>query len=252
MLEAQLGYGIGSRGSGIVASVATGILPGVGLRARYQGISITSDEASFNLELVPTLGFQRGLQTSDRRLDYLRTQGGLLVQPFFDKNNNGKPDANEEFYTEPNLLLINNKPINNLRPEVRKDRILIFLPPDTYRLELDPAGYPIDAQPLVDAYAVQVIAGSYTPILVPLVVSFVRSGIVTDTQGKPINGAKVEAVSATSKQKVFSITNAAGVFYLERLQVGTYNLLINGKLAQPNTITLDRDSPSTQELNLKN
>jgi hypothetical protein len=139
-----------------------------------------------------------------------------------------------------------------LRPEVKKDRILLFLPPDTYRLDLDPAGYPIDAQPLVDAYAVRVVAGSYTPILVPLIVSFVRSGIVTNAEGKPVNGAKVEAISPTSKQKVYSITNAAGVYYLERLQVGTYNLSINGKPAQPNAITLDSASPSTQELNLKN
>lgn len=69
----------------------------------------------------------------------MRTQGGLLIQPFFDKNNNGKPDAHEEFFTDRNLLLINNKPINNLRPEVKKDCLLVFFPPATYRLYLAPA-----------------------------------------------------------------------------------------------------------------
>ena len=98
----------------------------------------------------------------------------------------------------------------------------------------------------------EVIAGSYTSIVVPLIVSFVRSGIAFDAQGKPINGARVEAVSTTSNQKVFSITKAAGVYYLERLQVGTYNLFINGKPAQPSTLILNSASPSILELNLKN
>ncbi|MBD2094686.1 carboxypeptidase regulatory-like domain-containing protein [Trichocoleus sp. FACHB-591] len=106
--DIQLGYGMGSQGSGPIASVGTTIFPGMLLRARYQGVSVTSDESKFGLELVSGLNFQRGIRPSDRHADYLRTQGGLLIQPFFDLNNNAKQDAGEDFYTDPNLVILNN------------------------------------------------------------------------------------------------------------------------------------------------
>jgi hypothetical protein len=47
-----------------------------------------------------------------------------------------------------------------------------------------------------------------------------------------------------------SYTNAAGVYYMERLQPDTYTLLVNGKPAQPSTITLNESSKPFDELNL--
>jgi len=251
--EAQLGYGISSQGTGLIATLGTTVIPGLLLRGRYQGVSVTSDQATFNIELVSSLDLQRGISIGDRRSDDFRTQGGLLIQPFFDRNGNGKWDAAEKIYTDNSelLLILNNKPIKFFRPEVRGDRILVHLTPGKYRLDLDPAGFPPDWQAQVNAYAVDVVAGSYTPILVPLALSYTRSGIITDAQGKPINGARVEAVSTSGGKGAFSITNAAGVYYLEQMQQGTYNLQINGKPGQPSTITLDQSSEPFQELNLQ-
>ncbi|MBE9126964.1 MULTISPECIES: carboxypeptidase regulatory-like domain-containing protein [unclassified Coleofasciculus] len=248
--DAQLGYGVGSRGSGIVAAVGTSILPGLRVQARYQGVSVSSDESAFSLNLVSGLNLQQGLSPGDRRADYLRTQGGLLIQPFFDRNQNGKHDPGEKHYTDPDLLMVNNQPTGSLRAEIQSDRILMHLPPGIYRLDLDPAGFPFDWQAVEDAYAVDVVAGSYTPVLVPLVQSYTVSGIVTDDQGQPISGARVEAIPSKSGERSFSVTNDAGVYYLERLQQGSYSLQINGQSAFPNVIELQSNSETFQELNL--
>ncbi len=176
-----------------------------------------------------------------------------MIQPFFDRNNNGKLDSGEEIYTEnPELLLIlNNQPIQSFRPQVQADRIGLRLPPGTYRLDFDPSGFPLDWQTVNDAYAVEVVAGSNTLIQVPLVLSYTLSGVVTDAQGNVVAGARVEAISADGEQRRFSVTNGAGVYYLEQLPQGTFTLFINQEPAQPGTITLDEDAEPFQELNLR-
>ncbi|MEQ8969413.1 MAG: carboxypeptidase-like regulatory domain-containing protein [Coleofasciculus sp. C1-SOL-03] len=248
--DAQLGYGIGSRGSGIVASVGTSILPGLRLQARYQGIAVSSDNAAFSLNLVSSLNLQQGITPRDTKTDYLRTQGGLLIQPFFDRNQNGKPDPGEKYYTDSTLLLVNQQSLGSLRADIQEDRIIMNLPPGIYRLDFDPAGFPFDWQVINEALAVEVVAGSYTPILIPLVQSYTISGIVTDNQGQPVSGARVEAIQTDAGTQSFSITNDAGVYYLERLQQGTYRLQINNQPAFPQTIDLKNSSEFFQELNL--
>ncbi len=249
--EAQLGYGIGSQGSGIMASLGTTVLPGLMLRGRYEGVSLTSNKSTFSVDLISSLNLQKGFSPGDRRSDYFRTQGGLLIQPFLDRNSNGKRDGGEKVYTENSelLLLVNNKSIKSLQPEIQGDRILLRLPPGDYRLDLDPAGFPADWQPLKDAYAVQVVAGSRTAIQVPLTLSYTISGVVTNTKTKkPINGARVEAISKKSSLRKFSVTNGAGVYYLEGLEQGEYELQINGKPA--GKLKLQESSEPFQELNL--
>ena len=250
--ETYLGYGLGSQGSGVVATTQIAALPGLLLRLRYQGVSVNLGEESYSIELVSSANLQRGIFPGDRRADYLRTQGGLLIQPFFDRNNNGKRDRSEDYYTETaNLLFIlNNQPLKSSRPEVQSDRVLVQLPPGTYRLDLDPAGFPLDWQPTVDAMAVEVVAGSYTPIPVPFIPSFTLSGVVTDNSGNAIAGARVEAIGSKGTLRRFSVTNGAGVYYMERLQPDTYTLLINGEAAQPGSITLNNASEPLSELNL--
>ncbi|MBD2387293.1 carboxypeptidase-like regulatory domain-containing protein [Cylindrospermum sp. FACHB-282] len=249
--EAQLGYGIASQGSGGVVTLSTTILPGLLLRGRYQGVTVTSDQASFSVDLVSSLGLQQGITPGDRRSEYFRTQGGLLIQPFFDRNGNGKRDAGEDAYTEnvESLLVINTRSIKPLKPEVLGDRILLRLPPGTYRLDLDPAGFPPDWQATIDALAVDVVAGGYTPIVIPLFPAYTRSGVVTDAQGKAVAGARVEAIQSDKGIRHFSVTNGAGVYYLEGLHQGNYTLQINGKSVD--SLKLQESSEPFQELNLQ-
>ncbi|NEP01000.1 MAG: carboxypeptidase regulatory-like domain-containing protein [Symploca sp. SIO2E9] len=251
--EVDLGYGIGSQGSGMIASASTAVIPGVVLRVRYQEVSVTSDEATFRIELVPSLNFQQGISPGESRFERLRQQGGLLISPFFDDNNNGKRDSSEELYLDqPELLLIlNNQSIESFRPETRGNGIYVNLLPGTYRLDFDPSGFPIDWQAAVDAYAVEVVAGSYTPVSVPLLLSYTISGVVTDSEGKAVAGARVEAIETESGVRRFSVTNGAGVYYLERLPQGRFSVQINDQPVQSGEILLDESSEPFQELNLQ-
>jgi hypothetical protein len=250
--ELGLGYGFGSRGDGLVASLGTGILPGVVVRGIYEGASVSSDEQRFRLEVSPNLYFQGGIAPGDPRFDRLRNEGGIWMQPFFDRNNNGKRDRGEDVYTEDIdlMLVLNNESINSSRPEIRRQGVFVIVAPGLYRLDLDPAGYPPDWKPVKPAYAVEVVAGSYTPVLIPMVQSYTVAGKVTDAQGQPVANARVEAVPVDRGETVLSVTNDAGVFYLENLPQGTYNLLVRGQPARPSQVVIDANSPSLQEVNL--
>lgn len=248
--ETQLGYGFGSKGNGPIAVFQTAAIPGLLLRARYQGAFISSDQSTFSVELVSSLNLQGGISPGNRRSDRLRTQGGLLIRPFFDRNNNGKRDSNEEYYIDKVELpiILNNRPLRLQEAEIYSNKILVPLKPGTYRVDIDPAGFPPEWQPTTDAYAVEVASGSYTEVLIPLRKSYTISGVVTDATGNAIAGALVEAVGADGQRKI-SVTNDAGVYYLERLQQGDYQLFINEKMVK--NLTLTKDSSNLQELNLK-
>ncbi|MBP0021535.1 MAG: carboxypeptidase regulatory-like domain-containing protein [Cyanobacteria bacterium SBLK] len=252
LYEVELGYGVGSLGSGFVATAQTTVIPGFLLRAIYQGISVTSDRESYRLELLSSINLQPRLSQGDRRSERLRTRGGLAVLPFFDENGNGEKEAGETFFSEgaEYLLILNNQPIATFRPTIENRQILLRLPPGVYRLDLDPAGYPIDWQPLESAYGFEVIAGSYTPIYVPFIPAYSLSGVVTDATGNPVSGATVEVLNSVNGDRGFSVTNMAGVYYIEGLQQGVYQLLINNQLTDPDEIVFEPGSERFQELNL--
>ena len=102
--------------------------------------------------------------------------------------------------------------------------LLAALSTGVYRLDLEPAGLPPDWKAAVESLAVDVIAGSYTPVMIPLIRSYTRSGVVTDTQGQAIAGARVEAIQSDRGTRRFSVTNGAGVYYLEGLLQSKYTL----------------------------
>ncbi|MTJ31624.1 hypothetical protein [Aphanizomenon sp. UHCC 0183] len=62
----DLGYGIGSQGSGFLASVATFFIPGLSLRLRYDGVSLTSDSASYRIELGSVANFSPKISPGDK------------------------------------------------------------------------------------------------------------------------------------------------------------------------------------------
>ncbi|MDB9371810.1 carboxypeptidase-like regulatory domain-containing protein [Nodularia sphaerocarpa] len=249
----DLGYGIGSQGSGFLASVSTFVIPGLSLRLRYDGVSTTSDIAAFRIELSSAANFSPNFSPADSRFERLRSEGGIFIQPFLDKNNNGILDNNEEIYTQDIelLLILNNKKFNPSFSNVTKEGVLLKLAPGIYRVDLDPAGYPLDWKPAEVAAAIEVVAGSYTTFSIPFVASYTLAGTVTDSEGNPVAGAKVEAINPDTNSSVVSITNSAGIFYLEQLPLGTYQLQVNGKSAEPQTITINPDDETLQELNLK-
>lgn len=251
--QSELGYLLGSQGHGLYVNASTAILPGIALELRYEGISLTSEQSQFRLQLVSSLGLQQGIRPGDRQLERLRTAGGLSIQPFYDRNSNGKRDGNEEIYTDSSeFLILNNQLVEPWEIEVKGDRFLLPLPPATYRLDLEAAGFPPDFQPSTNSWAVEVVEGSFTPLMIPLQPSYTLAGVITDSEGKPIAGARVEAFSSDGTSASLSITNTAGVYYLEQLREGTYQLKVNGDGAiEPHTITIEQNSETLLEFNLQ-
>ncbi|MGL4620181.1 MAG: carboxypeptidase-like regulatory domain-containing protein [Chroococcidiopsis sp.] len=89
---------------------------------------------------------------------------------------------------------------------------------------------------------------TYTPVFISLIPAYTRTGVVTDTQDTPIAGATVEAIGKSGQRK-FSVTNSAGVYYLEGLSQGEYTLTVNGNSQL--RLKLDASTKPFQELNLK-
>jgi hypothetical protein len=236
------------RGSGPVVSASTVVGQGLDLQMRYQGVSAFDETDSFQISMVSRFGTQNGLGWGHRRQDELRNQGGLRLQPFFDTNTNGVKESDEPLYLDsPELLMrINHSAVNSHQSNAQSDGISMILPPDTYRLDIDPAGLPLDRNAAEMSYAVEVVAGQYTTVAVPLVLTYSVSGVVTDRMGVAVSGARVEAVSDRGHRQI-SITNGAGVYYLERLQPEAYELKVNGVLTQDSLLRLEGETEAFQE-----
>lgn len=251
--DLELGYGLGTAGSGPIANLTTGILPGLDLRARYQGISAFSDQGTFRLELSPRLNLQQGLQLGSPRQDWLRTQGGLMIQPFLDNNNNGQQDPGENSYLDDLDLLvtINYESLDRYRPYIQNSYATVPLTPGLYRIDLDPAGFPLDRQAIARAFAVDVAPGEYTQLPIPLGPSFSASGVVMDTDGNAIGGTQVEAIHTTSDHRQLSVTNGAGVFYLEGMAPGDYRFEIDGQSVDNTILNFEAQTEPFQEINFQ-
>ncbi len=253
----RLGYGLESQGGGAIAQLGTAIIPGLDLRLRYEGISAVSSDDRFSIAITPRLRVQpngrRKLLPGDPRQETLRQQGGLLVQPFLDQNGNGQQDRNEPLHIAraDELFQLNYQTLNRFRATATGDGISLSLQPDRYRLDLDPAGLPLDWTASQTAYAVTVVPGQYTMLKIPLSLSYTVTGLVRDKLGSPLGGAKVEAVHQATGRRQLSVTNGAGVYYLESLTQGNYELRINDVVLPATEIQLDAASEPYQAVNLQ-
>jgi hypothetical protein len=120
-----------------------------------------------------------------------------------------------------------------------------------YRVDLDPAGYPLDWNPTETAIVAEARPGQFTHLEIPLQESFTLTGVVTDEMGNPLGGQRVEAISNVSGERVFSVTNTAGVFFLEGISRGTYSFEVQNKAINDFEVVFDRDSENFQEMNFK-
>jgi Carboxypeptidase regulatory-like domain len=192
----------------------------------------------------------QGIQGTDAKIDELRALGQVKLTAFMDDNGNGRQDAGEKPYYDPLLFKINQKSLQSFRANNETDSATIKIPPDSYRIDIDPAGYPINYRSAIDALRVDVSAGNITPVSVPLVLSYVYTGVVQDSAGQPAAGAKVEATSLKTGKKISSITNDSGIYYLEGLEQGEYQLSASGLPTTPDRILITAASTPIQELNL--
>jgi Carboxypeptidase regulatory-like domain len=247
--QTELGYGLNNSGSGAVAGIDLNFIPGFGLRGSYRGISENGRD-SYSIELNTTLLTSTGIQGTDARIEDLRAVGQVELTAFIDTNGNGHRDRGEKPYYDPLLFKINQKPLKQFQVASGTDSATIKLPPDSYRLDIDPAGYPVNYRSSIEALRIDIAAGNITPIAIPLVPAYVYTGVVQDKTGKPISGARVEVISIKNGTKINSITNEAGVYYLEGLEQGEYKLNVSGLPITIDRLLITSTSQPIQELNL--
>lgn len=250
----SVGYGTGSSGDGLIAATTLSVLPGIDLNLRYQGSSASSSQDTYSIELTPKIHLQ-GLQLASRQQDNLRNQGGLLLQPFFDLNSNGVRDSDEVLLRNKEdldlLLQVNHQPLQKYRPEITEEGIYITMSPGTHRLDLDPSGQPLNWNVPDNAYALNTVAGQYTPVRIGLVPSYTVLGTLKVDKYNSASGQRIEIIHRELGHRSFSITNGAGTFYIDGLTQGEYYFEVNGQPIADFTLSLDEQSEPLQEINLQ-
>jgi hypothetical protein len=258
-LNSELGYGWSGFGAGTNASIGLTLSPGLQLTGRYQGISAFTDRTNFSVEVQSSIDLQGGSKTENTRVEELRTRGGIIIQPFFDRNHNGKQDPSEENYWHPELITLDKQPLNPSRTNKLTDSVEIRAIPGSYRLDVNPTHLPPHWRSSISALRVNVALGTYTTISIPLIPMYAIEGKVTDeivgvkpTVGnRPFSSIEVVAtnISGTGSSRS-TISKADGSYELNDLAPGTYEVSISGQ-SNPTIISIVSDSPIVQKLNLK-
>ncbi len=249
-LQSELGYGWSGFGRGANASIGMTMFTGLQLLGRYQGISAFTNQQSFSVELQSTLDFQGGVGTATTRVEDLRTRGGIAIQPFFDRNGNGKLDPGEESYWHPELITLDRKALDPSQTTKLADRVEVRAAPGSYRLDLHPRHLPTRWRSPVDSLRVNVALGSYTTIPIPLTPIYTVTGIVSDAGGKPRPNTEVIATHLSDSGIHRSTkTKADGSYQFEDLALGAYQISTSSR-TQPAVIAIVSNSPVIQQLNL--
>jgi Carboxypeptidase regulatory-like domain len=257
LLQSELGYGWSGFGRGANAGLGVTLSPGLQLMGRYQGISAFTNRENFSLELQSTLDLQ-GSSVANTRVEELRTRGGIAIEPFFDRNGNGKQDPGEESYWHTELVTLDNKALNPSQTTQLANRVEVRAAPGSYRIDLNsrrlPAGWrnamtDLMGKPL-DSMRVNVALGSYTTIPIPLMPIYKVTGIVSDAAGKALANAEVTAVHVSGTSVLRTTSKADGSYEFADLALGAYEISTTGQL-QPYKIAIGSSSPVLQQLNLQ-
>jgi Carboxypeptidase regulatory-like domain len=257
--QSELGYGWSGFGKGANAGLGVTLAPGLQFVGRYQGISASTNRENFSLELQSTLDFQVGRAATTTRVEDLRTRGGIAIQPFFDRNGNGKQDLGEESYWHPDLIMLDKKPLNPAQTNKLAERVEIRSPPGSYRIDVNSVHIPphwrssmlsAEGKPL-DSLRVNVALGSYTNISLPLTPIYTVTGIISDAAGKPLPQAQVTAIDLNNLGTRRTTTSKAdGSYEFTDLTLGAYQLDLMGQ-SQPKTIVIMSSSPVLQKVDLQ-
>jgi Carboxypeptidase regulatory-like domain len=249
-LQSEVGYGWSGFGRGANASIGMTFSPGLQLLGRYQGISAFTNQQSFSIEVQSAIDLQDGLRATNTRVEDLRTSGGISIQPFFDRNGNGKLDPGEESYWHAELISLDNKTIDPTQTNKLVDRVEVRMAPGSYRFDLHRHHLPANWRTTTDSLRVNVALGSYTNIPIPLTPIYTVKGIVADAGGKPVPNTKVTATNLNNPDlKRSTTTQADGSYRFDDLALGAYQVSVSGR-SQPAIIAIVSNSPVIQQLDL--
>jgi hypothetical protein len=248
--QSDVGYSWTSFGSGFSAGAEMALIPGWRLRGNYRGVSETSNQADFSLSVVTTFQVDGGIRGTDSRIDELRNQGRVEITAFYDTNQNGIQDAGEQTYWDPLLVKINQSDLTYYRNKLEDNTSTLSLAPGSYRIDIDPAGYPPNYRSAMQPLRIEVVASGLVRVAIPLTPSYVVTGVLTDQKGQPIADSRIEIISTDNKFKTDSITNNSGLFYLEGLGSGSYTFKVGSYPVSPANLKISPTTKPLQEINL--
>ncbi len=248
--QLELGYNWGNSGSGISAGVNLDLIPGWRLQGNYRGIRENSNQSDFSVALVTTLLFDGGARGTQNQISDLRTFGRIEATAFFDTNQNGRQDRGEQNYWDPLLLRINQNSLSFYRTRVEGQTGVVTLPPGSYRVDIDPSGYPPNYRSKIESQRMDVVASGTTRIAIPLTPSYTVTGVLKDQNGNLVADTRVELLSADGKVVTDSVTNSAGLFYLESLGQGQYKFKVGEFPVSPTGLKIDSTTKPLQEITL--
>ena len=231
ILQTDLGYGWSGYGSGANAGIGLTLLPGLQLLGRYQGISAFSNRENFSLELQSSLEIQGGAKVANAKVEDLRNRGGIVIEAFFDRNNNGKKDPGEDSYWQPELVTLDRKSLNLAQTTQFPNRVEITAAPGSYRLDVNLAHLPAHWRSTVNSLRVNVALGTYTSIPIPLTPIYTIAGVVTDALGRRLANTQVIATSISDNidRKLIVTTQSDGSYSIADLAPGNYQISISGQ-----------------------
>jgi hypothetical protein len=249
--QSELGYGISGFGSGINGAVGLTFVPGFQILGRYQGVSAFTNQANFSLEFQSTLDVQNGVRVANTGVEDLRTKGGIALQPFLDRNLNGRRDSNEEAYWHADLFTLNNQPLNSSQTTWFGDRAEVRSIPGSYRLDLNPTHFPKGWWTSIKALRINVASGSFTNISIPLIPNYSVTGIITDRAGKPLAEKEIVLTPiAGLGERISTTTDRVGHYEFKNLDPGIYRTKIDDT-EHPVLITINPNSALNQKIDLK-
>ncbi len=200
--QSEIGYGQGLFGSGVIAGIDYSVAPGWQVKGRYRGATESSSGNDFSVELTTTIQTQGEIKGTDKSIQDLAAFGQVKIVPFFDRNGNNRQDSGEEGYFDPLLVEINRKSLRNYSAQTDNTISTLQLSPGSYRLDLNPAGYPISYRSKSAALKIDIVAGTMTEIPIPLIPAYAITGTAKNSTGEPIIGGRVEAVSIANGENI--------------------------------------------------
>ncbi|MEX0720767.1 MAG: SPOR domain-containing protein [Balneolaceae bacterium] len=166
----------------------------------------------------------------------------LVINPFVDKNNNGKRDKDEAILEEIKASLYR----HSRQQEIRTDERIVehLVPYEHYTVEIDPHSL---RDPLLKvrhaSFSLQVLPNTINNLNVPLVIVGEVGGVVaSENQFNDVYGLKINIHSLDGTFSDSSQTYTGGYYYYVGLPPGEYLATLDQKQLRERSITVEQDS----------
>jgi len=254
--------GIAYRGSEIspVAGLSTRLIPGLyasldfqGIPSRYQSTYGGLDDNHLTFLLVSDLSFAGGKISPAESASVSRDKGGISgkIKVAGGRKGFDLSGASIQVFNH------QNQNVGSAQTDSRGNFFIGNLPPGVYMVQLDTENLPIEISLKKTSVVAQVAGSSVTNLEFRGELEYGLAGRITDATGKSIPFLDVELVNAEGKKVAESATNEFGLYRLDGVPSGSYQLRVpaqdhisNADALPTKQITVNSDFLYDQNLQL--